>query len=146
MFDRLEKIKERYDQVTGLLSEPAVISDQETYRVLRKEHSDLYEIVEAYGRYKRLEKDIEGNKEIAQTAGDAELRELAQAELEELEAKRKALEEQLKILLVPQDPNDSKNVIVEIRAGTGGGEAALFAADLFECTLAMPNEKGGVQR
>lgn len=142
MFDRLEKIKERYDQVTDLLSDPAVISDQETYRVLSKEHSDLCEIVEAYGRYKRLEKDIEGNKEIAQTAGDAELRELAQAELQELEAKRKALEEQLKVLLVPQDPNDSKNVIVEVRAGTGGGEAALFAADLFRMYTRYAERKG----
>jgi peptide chain release factor 1 len=142
MFEKLERIKARYEEIAKLLSDPSVTSDQERYRALGKELSDLSEIIRTYDLYKRIEKDIEGSKEIVEAGGDDEMRALAESELPDLEVKRAELEERLKILLVPSDPNDSKNVIVEIRAGTGGDEAALFAADLYRMYSRYSERKG----
>lgn len=130
MFASLEDVVDRFREVEGQLSDPTVISDQKRYRELTKEHSDLSEVVAAYGKYKQVCSDIEGNRELLQDS-DPEMKELARAELSELEEQQAQLEEELKLLLLPKDPNDDKNIILEIRAGTGGDEAALFAADLF---------------
>jgi peptide chain release factor 1 len=131
MFDRLEHIVTRYEEVTHLLSDPAVITNQERFRDLSREHNELTPIVKAYEQYKKTRADYENLRELAQSSEDAEMRELAEAELHEAETKAAAIEEGLKNLLIPKDPNDDKDCIVEIRAGTGGDEAALFAADLY---------------
>ncbi len=131
MFDRLEKLLARYDELTGLLADPSVIRNSERYRDLSKEHSGISELVETYRAYKKLRNDLPGLKTLAGSGDDAEMRELAAAELKEGESELTALEERLKILLIPKDPNDDKDCIVEIRAGTGGEEAALFASDLY---------------
>jgi peptide chain release factor 1 len=131
MFDRLEHIVARYEELTRLLSDPAVISNQEKFRDLSKEHNDLAEIVRVYELYKKTGSDIENLKTLAYASGDPEMAEMAKAELAETELKLTRLEEELKGLLIPKDPNDDKDCIVEIRAGTGGEEASLFAADLY---------------
>lgn len=130
MFSNLEDVVDRFREVEGLLSDPAIISDQKRYRELAKEHADLTEVVTVYNNYKQVCNEIEGNRELLQES-DPEMKELAKAELPELEEQQADLEEQLRLLLIPKDPNDEKNIILEIRAGTGGDEAALFAADLF---------------
>lgn len=130
MFANLENVVDRFREVEGLLSDPTVISDQKRYRGLTKEHADLNSVVTVFGKYKQVCADIEGNRELLQDS-DPEMKELAKAELPELEVEQQALEEELKVLLLPTDPNDEKNIILEIRAGTGGDEAALFSADLF---------------
>jgi len=130
MFQNLEDVVDRFREVEGLLSDPTVISDQKRYRGLTKEHADLTGIVSVYTRYKQICSDIDGNRELLQDS-DPEMKDLAKAELAELETQKAELEEELKVLLLPKDPNDDKNIILEIRAGTGGDEAALFAADLF---------------
>jgi peptide chain release factor 1 len=130
MFSKLEKVVDRYREVEGLLADPAVTGNQEKFRGLAREHSDLSEIVELYHRHQKLGEEIEGNRELLRD-GDPELREMARLELPDLEEKREELGRQLKVLLLPRDPNDDKNIILEIRAGTGGDEAALFALDLF---------------
>jgi len=130
MFANLEDVVDRFREVEGLLSDPSVISDQKRYRELTKEHANLAELVATYNRYKQVCSDIVGNRELLQDS-DPDMKELARAELPELEAEQTRLQEELRILLLPKDPNDDKNIILEIRAGTGGDEAALFAADLF---------------
>ncbi len=130
MFANLEDVVDRFREVEGLLSDPAVIGDQKRYRELTKEHADLVEVVTTYNEYKQVASDIAGNRELLQD-DDPEMKELAKAELPELEERQQQLEDQLRILLLPKDPNDDKNIILEIRAGTGGDEAALFAADLY---------------
>ena len=129
MFDRLDKSLARYEELVRLLSDPAVIGDQQRYRTLSKEQRDLTPIVEAYTRFKKIRVDAENLKQIARGSGDAELRAMAEAELPEAESKLESLTEALKSLLLPRDPNDTRDCIVEIRGGTGGEEAALFAAD-----------------
>jgi peptide chain release factor 1 len=131
MFDRLEKLIARYDELTSLLADPAVMGNMDRYRDLSREHSDISEIVQTYKSYKKMKEDIENLKMLANSGDDPEMRELAGNELKEIEGKIGALEEHLKFLLIPGDPNDEKDCIVEIRAGTGGEEAALFAADLY---------------
>ena len=130
MFANLEDVADRFREVEGLLSEPTVIADQKRYRQLTKEHADLSEVVAVYNRYKQVCSDIADNQELLDDS-DPEMKELAQTELEQLEGQQEQLEEELRLLLLPKDPNDEKNIILEIRAGTGGDEAALFAADLF---------------
>jgi len=130
MFNKLEEVEDRFREVEGLLSDPAVIRDQAKFRALTKEHADLAEVVEAFRNYKKVCEAIEGNRELLREA-DPELREMAREELPGLEERKEALSRDLHLLLLPKDPNDAKNVILEIRAGTGGEEAALFAADLF---------------
>jgi peptide chain release factor 1 len=128
--DKLEEVVDRFREVEGLLSDPSVVNDQEKFRSLTKEHADLSVVVEAYDAWRRVDADLEGNRELLQDA-DPEMREMAKEELPGLEQQKEELSEQLKVLLLPKDPNDDKNIILEIRAGTGGEEAALFAADLF---------------
>jgi peptide chain release factor 1 len=130
MLEKLLEIEKRYDELSGLLGESAVISDHLRYQKLSKEHSELSPVVEKIAEYRRI---ISGIEEAEGLLGspDHDLRELASSELRELKEKRPALEHELRLMLVPRDPRDEKNVILEIRAGTGGEEAGLFAADLF---------------
>ena len=130
MFRKLDEVVDRFREVEGLLSDPRSVSDQRKFRALTREHAELAEVVEVYGDYRRVLEDIEGNRQLLQDA-DPEMRDMARAELPELEERREQLEQRLKLLLLPKDPNDDKNIILEIRAGTGGEEASLFAADLF---------------
>ncbi|HXV21579.1 MAG TPA: peptide chain release factor 1 [Desulfuromonadales bacterium] len=130
MFKKLEEVVDRFREVEGLLSDPAVVGNQEKFRSLTREHAELSEIVETYGCYRKVCDDLEGNRELLRDA-DPEVREMARLEIPELESQQEALARQLTLLLLPKDPNDEKNIILEIRAGTGGEEAALFAADLF---------------
>jgi len=129
--DKLEKIKNKFDNINEQLSDPGISSDREKLISLTRERSDLSEIVEAYSRYAEVLKNIKGNKEIIDTVSDEELVSMALAELEELKNERDKLEEEIKLLILPKDPNDDKDIIMEVRAGTGGEEAALFAGDLF---------------
>ncbi len=129
--DKLEKIKIKFDSINEQLSDPNISSDREKLVSLTKERSDLSDIVEAYSRYAEVLKNIKGNKEIIDTVSDSNLVSMALSELDELKIERDKLEEEIKVLLLPKDPNDDKDVIMEIRAGTGGEEAALFAGELF---------------
>ncbi|HEX2788545.1 MAG TPA: peptide chain release factor 1 [Ignavibacteria bacterium] len=131
MFERLEKVKQRYAELAELLADPNVINDQKKYRELSKEYSDLTDIVNAYNNYNDTRKRADDNKELLYNTDDAELKEMAKIEQEELENKLIEIENEIKELLIPKDPADSKNAILEIRAGTGGEEAALFAAELY---------------
>ena len=131
LVDKLEKIKVKYDSINEQLSNPQIASDREKYVSLSRERSELVEIVEVFAKYSSVLKNIEGNKEIVETVNDKELVSLAESELDELETEKEKLEEEIKVLLLPKDPNDDKDIIMEIRAGTGGEEAALFAGDLF---------------
>ncbi len=131
MIDKLERNKKRYEELQEMLSDPAVTRDQKRYRELRQEHAYLADQVDEFQRYRQLEGEIASNRELAESSDDREMKELAREELVALQGRLAASEQRLKELLVPRDPLDDKNVIVEIRAGTGGDEAALFAADLF---------------
>ncbi|MBQ8317296.1 MAG: peptide chain release factor 1 [Lachnospiraceae bacterium] len=131
MFDRLEDLVARLDELQLSLSDPSVISDQDKFRRLMKEQADLSPIVEKYLEYKNAKQTIEDSLMMLDEESDEELRELAKEELNEAKAAVETCEQQLKILLLPKDPNDDKNVIVEIRAGAGGDESALFAAEIY---------------
>ena len=131
LIEKLEKIKEKYELINKQLSDSGILNDREKMISLGKERSEIEEIVKVYENYTVILKNIEGNNELVQAETDKELIELAEEELSELVEKREKLEKQIKIILLPKDPNDNKNIIVEIRAGTGGKEAALFADDLF---------------
>lgn len=141
MFHNLEDVVDRFREVEGLLSDPAVISDRARYRDLTREHSELTGVVRVYSRYKQVIGEIEGNRELLQDS-DPDMKELAREELPALEEEEQALEHELKMLLVPKDPNDERNIILEIRAGTGGDEAALFAADLFRMYSRYADNQG----
>jgi peptide chain release factor 1 len=130
MFGKLEEIEEKYVELEQELAEPDIFNDQERYKKVSKAHADLGDVVEVFRRYKQLSKDLEDNREMMADS-DADIREMAKVEIEEIEEQLPALEEELKLLLLPKDPMDEKNIILEIRAGTGGDEAALFAADVY---------------
>ncbi len=129
---KLLQLKARYSEVNAAMSDPAVFDDPEYYTKLTKERSDLEEVVKDFDRYSELKGNFEGNLELIEINEDPEITEMATAENKELKAELVRLEEELKIKLVPKDPEDSKNAIVEVRAGTGGDEAAIFAGDLFD--------------
>src|SRR2546427_4350849 len=131
MFDRLKNLIARYDELKNLLAEPAVTNNKERFRDLSNEHSGLADIVRTYIAYKKAKADADNLRSLAESSEDSEMRQLAAGELAETEARLVKLEEDLKSLLIPKDPNDDKDCIVEIRGGTGGEEAALFAADLY---------------
>ncbi len=131
MFERLNQIESRYDELTRALASPEVINDSSKYQKTAKAHSELSEIVEKYREYKDLQRGIDESKAMIAEESDAELKQYAQEEVARLEQRLAATEADLKILLVPKDPNDEKNVVLEIRAGTGGDEATLFAAEMF---------------
>ena len=142
LLDKLTSIHERYRAIEDQLADPEVVNDMNRYRAAMREQSRLLPIEEAYQEYRTLLEDISGAEELLDSAGDPEIRELARAELEELEPRREALEESIRFLLIPTDPDDTKDCIVEIRAGTGGEEAALFAADLWRMYTRYSEMKG----
>ena len=142
MFDKLEDLILRYEEVMNLLSEPDVANDNARFRALMKEQSDLAPIVEAYKSYKSHKQNIEDSLALLDEETDEEMRELAKEEMNESKAAVEELEQQLKILLLPKDPNDDKNVIVEIRAGAGGEEAALFAAEVYRMYVHYVEARG----
>ncbi|SDB19177.1 peptide chain release factor 1 [Eubacterium oxidoreducens] len=142
MFDKLEDLVIRYQELMSTLSEPDVASDQDRFRRLMKEQSDLAPIVEAYQKYKKEKQNIEDSLALLDEESDEEMRELAKEELNDSKANVEALEQELKILLLPKDPNDEKNVIMEIRAGTGGDEAALFAAEIYRMYVHYAEGRG----
>ena len=129
--DKLDQLGARYDELTQQLSTSEVAADSSRFQKIAKQHAELEEIVTKHREFKQIEKDLAGAHALLLEAGDAELKQLAQEEEKQLTARRDAVERELKVLLLPKDPNDEKSVILEIRAGTGGDEAALFAADLF---------------
>ncbi len=130
MLDRLDSIEEKYEELTGQLSDPELLSDQSRYTKIARQHNELGQIVSKYREFKALDRGIQETNELLENEADAEMLSLAQTELSELQQRRAILEDELKALLVPTDPNDEKNVILEIRAGTGGDEATLFAAEI----------------
>ncbi|MEX0967345.1 MAG: peptide chain release factor 1 [Bacteroidia bacterium] len=129
--NKLEHIKQRWEDVAEQLTDPGILSDMKRYTSLNKEYSELTEIVGKYREYKNLLSNIETNKKILHQEKDEEMREMAKLDLEELEEKLEQVETQIKVMLVPKEPEDEKNAIMEIRAGTGGDEASIFAGDLF---------------
>jgi peptide chain release factor 1 len=129
--EKLDSIKNKFEELTRLISDPAIIADNKEWTKLVKEHSSLQPVADAYGRLLAAEKELASLKEMLESEEDRELRELASEELASKLAEKEAIESELKILLLPVDPNDDKNVIIEIRAGAGGDEAALFAAELM---------------
>lgn len=131
MFDRLDDLLIRYEELMEELNNPYVVEDQKKFRKLMKEQADLAPIVEAYKNYKQAHQDVEDSVALLEEESDEEMRELAKEELADAKKRIEELEQELKILLLPKDPNDDKNVMVEIRAGAGGDEAALFASELY---------------
>ena len=131
MFDKLEDLLIRFEEILSELQEPDVVNDQNRFRKLMKEQNDLTPIVEAYREYKTCKQAIEDSLAMLEEESDEEMRELAKEELNDSKARVEELEQELKILLLPKDPNDDQNVMVEIRAGAGGDEAALFAAEIY---------------
>jgi peptide chain release factor 1 len=160
MFEKLESIEKTYEELSLQMTDPSVISDMTLYTKVTKQHRELEPVVERYRALKKLESDIAGAREILSETADAEMREMAELELTDLEVQREQAEADLKILLLPKDPNDEKNVILEVRAGTGGEEACLFAAEIlrmysrysekqgwkFQVTDASETGLGGIQK
>lgn len=131
MFEKLEKVKLRYHEISSLLSAPDITSHQDEFRKLSKEYSDLEDVVKSYDAYLKTKNEAEENKKLLFETNDMEMKEMAKEEQERLENRLETIEKDIKELLIPKDPVDDKNAIIEIRAGTGGEEAALFAADLY---------------
>lgn len=142
MIEKLEEIKNRFEEVSQLIVQPDIVRDQKKYSQLGKEYRDLEKIVNKYLAYTKTLSNQRQAKEVLEKEKDAEMRELAKMELEELEPKIEQLENDLKELLIPKDPNDEKNAMLEIRAGTGGDEAGLFAGDLFRMYQRFCDRKG----
>jgi len=134
MFDRLDQLEARYEELGVQLSDPKIVNDQENYRKVAKQHRDMEPTVEKFREYRKLRTAVADAKAML-TESDADMREMAQAELDELEPKLSTTEEELKILLLPKDPNDDKNIVLELRAGTGGDEASLFVSEVFRMYL-----------
>lgn len=131
MLEKLDAIRERFQEVTKLLIDPEVIQDMNQYTKLNKEYKDLEKIDQKYKEYENVLSNIDSSKDILSTEKDPEMREMAKMELDELSGQKEVVEQELKQLLIPKDPNDSKNIILEIRAGAGGDEASIFAGDLY---------------
>jgi peptide chain release factor 1 len=132
MRDKLDAIRHRFEEVSQLMIQPESMADMSKYGKLSKEYKDLEKVVKKYDEYLQVSNNIKQAREVLNTEKDPDFREMAKAELEELQPKEEVLEEELKKLLIPKDPNDDKNAVLEIRAGTGGDEAAIFAGDLFK--------------
>ena len=142
MLDKLQIVKQRYDEVSDLIIQPDIISDQKRYIELNKEYKDLGKVVEKSDEYKGLLANIEEAKEIIADGSDSEMVEMAKAEMDDAKNRIPQLEEEIKFLLIPKDPEDSKNAVVELRAGTGGDEASIFAGDLFRMYSKYCESKG----
>ena len=141
MFAKIEEIETRFNELEADLGRPEVIQDQKTYQGYAKEHSMLAPIVNEFREFKSIQREIDNNRSMLSDP-DADIRHLAKEEIDSLEARLSQVERELKILLIPKNPNDDKNILLEIRAGTGGDEAALFAADLFRMYSRYAELKG----
>ena len=142
MFEKLSRVEERYNKIAADLCDPAVVADISRYTALMKEQKHLTPVVETFARYKTAKTAAEEARELLQSESDPELCDLAREELKDSEAALEQLQEQLKILLLPRDPNDDKNVIIEIRGGAGGDESALFAGVLYRMYSMYAEQKG----
>lgn len=142
MFEKLAQIEKSYEELTEQISSPEFMNDMSAYAKLMKQHRSLGEIVEKYREVRKLREDLDGAKELFDAADDADMKSMAQAEMSEIEEKLPDAEEALKVLLLPKDPNDEKNVILEIRAGTGGDEATLFAAEILRMYARYAERQG----
>ncbi|HNP48342.1 MAG TPA: PCRF domain-containing protein, partial [Bacteroidia bacterium] len=142
LLDKLEAIKQRFEDVEMQLSSPGVMSDMKRFAQLNREYKDLQKIVEKYHVYKNVQSNLENAKKLVANEKDEEFRELAKSELDALQKENETLEEEIKFLLVPADPEDGKNAIMEIRAGTGGDEASIFAGDLYRMYTKFCERKG----
>ncbi|GGA64163.1 peptide chain release factor 1 [Ornithinibacillus halotolerans] len=142
MLDRLQTLEDRYNKLNELLSDPEVISDTNKLREYSKEQSGLEDVVQAYREYKDVTEELQGAKEMLEEESDKEMQDMAKAEISELSKAKEELEERMKILLLPKDPNDDKDVFVEIRGAAGGDEAALFAGDLFRMYTRYAESQG----
>ncbi len=131
MLDKLQAIKDKFDNIAERLNDPSLMNNRQQYAQLNREYKELQKVVDAYERYKLLMSNIDNSRRITQTETDPEFRDMAHAELEQLEAEREVIEKEIRQLLIPKDPQDNKNAVLEIRAGTGGDEASLFAGDLY---------------
>ncbi|MFC0185282.1 bacterial peptide chain release factor 1 (bRF-1) [Pseudarcicella hirudinis] len=144
MLEQLEAIRERFLEVEQQIAMPEIVSDMKKFTTLSKEYKDLQKICDQYALYQNLISNIEGAKEVIATEKDEDFRDMAKAELDELLPKKDAMEELLKEMLIPKDPNDSKNIILEVRGGTGGDEAAIFAGDIFRMYQRFAEKQGWV--
>jgi peptide chain release factor 1 len=142
MIEKLEEIKLRFEEIGQLLAQPDIVSDMKRFSQLSKEYKDLEKIVVKYNQFLDAQNDLKHAKEVLEKEKDSELRELAKMEIDDLEPKMEKLDAELKELLIPKDPNDDKNVMLEIRAGTGGDEAAIFAGDLWRMYQRFCDRKG----
>ena len=142
MFEKLEAVESRYEQVQLLLQKPDITSDQKQYRSLMKELAQLEQVVSVFRQYKKCVADLQGARQLVDEEKDEELRQMAKEELRALEKEKEGLEKELRIQLLPKDPNDGKNIILEIRAGAGGDEASLFAEELFRAYTHYAQKKG----
>jgi len=142
MLEKLEQLEKKHEELSELIADPKIIADNSKWKEYMKKHAELDEIVAVYKEYKQMAQELIDTKQMLKESLDAEMREMVEREIDELKQKQQGLEQKLKILLLPKDPNDDKNVIVEIRAGTGGEEAALFAADLFRMYVRFAESKG----
>jgi peptide chain release factor 1 len=142
MFEKLAQIEKNYEELTEQISSPEIMSDMKTYAKTMKQHRALGEIVEKYRQVKKMREDLTGAREMADLADDDEMRQMAEDEILDIESRLPEAEEELKVLLLPKDPNDEKNVILEIRAGTGGDEATLFAAEMLRMYARYAERQG----
>ncbi len=142
LLEKLEDIHIRFQEVSKLIVDPEIIADMKRYVKLNKEYKDLEELIKVYKEYKSLLDNLESSKELLKEESDPEMREMAKAEIDELEKKRPLLEEEIKLMLIPKDPEDEKSAIMEIRAGTGGDEACIFVEDIFRMYTMYFKEKG----
>src|SRR5215213_199146 len=142
MLEKLEQIEKSYDELTAQISSPEIMSDMSVYAKTMKQHSSLEEIVNKYREVKRMQEELSGAKELLEMADEDDMREMAQMEIDDLEARLPKAEEALRVLLLPKDPNDEKNVILEIRAGTGGDEATLFAGEILRMYARYAERQG----
>ena len=146
MLEKLEAVHARYKELELLLSSPEVSGDMKRFTKLNKEYRDLEEVVDVYFKYKKIVEGIAEAKEILKNEKDKELKDMAKMELDELEEQQEPLEEEIRVLLLPKDPEDAKTCVVEIRAGTGGDEASIFAGDLYRMYKKYCDGKGGRPR
>lgn len=142
VFEKLVKIEERYEELSGLISDPEIIADHSRWQQYVKSHAELADVVNAYREYRQLDQEAKDAKELLKDKLEEDFREMVELELEELNEKKEDLVQKIKVLLLPKDPNDDKNVILEVRAGTGGDEAALFAGDLFRMYSRYAEKQG----
>ena len=142
MFKKLDEVESRYEQIHLQLQDPSVTQDQKRYRGLMKEVADLEKVVPLYRKYRKLQTEIKDNRQILEKEKDEDFRQLAKEEMPRLESESAEIEEQLKLTLLPKDPNDEKNIVLEIRAGAGGDEASLFADQLFRAYCHYANTMG----